>query len=60
MSLTRDTLLFSILLMLWAVKIEVEGYGSSGWIVLIALALGTLAIIGQGLARVATATGEPE
>ncbi|MFP4218634.1 MAG: hypothetical protein ACLFR6_07345 [Salinarchaeum sp.] len=56
MSLARDPLLF----ILRAVKIEIQGDVSSGSIVLIALALGTLTIIGQGLARVATATGDPE
>jgi hypothetical protein len=46
MSLSRDVLLFSIVLMLWAVRVEVRGYGDSGAIVLAALALGVAGLLG--------------
>ena len=46
MSLSRDVLLFSIVLMLWAVRVEVRGYGDSGGIVLAALALGVAGLLG--------------
>ncbi len=47
MSLPRDTLLFSIVLMLWAVEIEASGYGPSGSIVLTALAVGVIGLLGS-------------
>jgi hypothetical protein len=45
MSLSRDLLLFGVLLMLWAVRIEVRGYGSSGTAVFLALAAGTAGLL---------------
>ena len=49
MSLSRDTLLFSIVLMLWAVRIEASGYGRSQRIVIVALALALLGLVGSAL-----------
>jgi hypothetical protein len=57
MSLSRDTLLFSIVLMLMAVQIEASGYGESGLFVLASLALGTLALLGSLVSTVASAGG---
>lgn len=47
MSLSSDVLLFSIVLMLWAVRIETRGYGSSGVIVLASLGIGLLGLVGS-------------
>jgi len=49
MSLPRDALLFSIVLMLWAVRIEASGYGSSGGIVLTSLVVGVIGLVGSVL-----------
>jgi hypothetical protein len=49
MSPSRDLLLFSIVLMLWAVQIEASGYGSPGLIVLAALGLGMSGLVGSFL-----------
>jgi hypothetical protein len=49
MSLSRDVLLFSIVLMLWAVRVEVRGYGDSGGIVLAALVIGVVGLLGSFL-----------
>jgi len=56
MSLPRDTLLFSIVLMLWAVNIEASGYGQSGEIVLASLAVATVGRLGSVVAAL-RATG---
>jgi hypothetical protein len=55
MSLPRDVLLFSIVLMLMAVQIEASGYGQSGSFVLASLALGLLGLAGSVVATVAGA-----
>jgi hypothetical protein len=47
MSLSSDVLLFSIVLMLWAVRVEARGYGDSGEIVLASLALGVAGLLGS-------------
>lgn len=57
MSLSRDVLLFSIVLMLWAVRIETRGYGSSGTIVLASLGIGLLGLVGSVISSVGS-TGE--
>ena len=46
MSLSRDTLLFSIVLMLWAVQIEASGYGDPGIIIFASLVIGLGGLIG--------------
>ena len=50
MSLPRDTLLFSTVLLLWAVQIEASGYGQSGTIVLAGLAVGVIGLLGSVVA----------
>jgi hypothetical protein len=60
MSLSRDTLLFSIVLMLWAVRIETRGYGASGTVVLASLAVGVVGLAGSALSSLASATEPPE
>jgi hypothetical protein len=55
MSLPRDVLLFSIVLMLMAVQIEASGYGQSGSFVLASLALGLLGLVGSLATTVAGA-----
>ena len=47
MSLPRDTLLFSIVLMLWAVRIETSGYGSSATIAGAAIAVAVVGLAGS-------------
>jgi hypothetical protein len=47
MSLPRDALLFSIVLMLWAVQIETSGYGSSESMVFASLGLGLIGLAGS-------------
>ena len=47
MSLPRDTLLFSIVVMLWAVRIEASGFGSSQSIVVASLLIGVIGLIGS-------------
>mgnify|MGYP006288345259 CR=1 len=56
MSLSRDALLFSIVLMLWAVRIEARGYGSSGKIVLASLGLGLLGVAGSFVVSLSSAS----
>ena len=51
MSLPRDTLLFSIVLMVWAVRIEARGYGSSGELVVAALGLAVVGLAGSVVCR---------
>jgi hypothetical protein len=60
MSLPRDVLLFSIVLMLWAVRIEARGYGSSGTIVLASLGLGLIGLAGSFALSVSAASQRPE
>ena len=47
MSLPRDTLLFSVVLMLWAVRIETAGYEGSAAITGVALAVGLAGLVGS-------------
>ena len=47
MSPPRDTLLFSIVLMVWAVRIEARGYGSFGELVVAALGLAVAGLAGS-------------
>ena len=47
MSLSRDVLLFSIVLMVWAVRIETRGYGSSGEVVVAALGFAVVGLAGS-------------
>ncbi len=60
MSLSRDVLLFSIVLMLWAVQIEASGYGSSGDIVLAAFGVGVVGLIGSFLSSLYAVSQSPE
>ncbi|MFD1686260.1 hypothetical protein [Halobellus litoreus] len=62
MSLSRDVLLFSIVLMLWAVQIEASGYGTSNSIVLTSLGIGLFGLIGSFVSslNVADQTTEPD
>lgn len=54
MSLPRDTLLFSIVLMLWAVQVEASGYGTSGLMVLASLVVGLIGLVGSFLSSLIT------
>jgi len=47
MSLSRDALLFSIVLMLFALRIEIRGYGGSGWVVAVALGIAVVGLLGS-------------
>jgi putative effector of murein hydrolase len=47
MSLPRDILLFSIVLMVWAVRIETRGYESSGEVVVAALGFAVVGLAGS-------------
>lgn len=60
MSLPRDTLLFSIVVMLWAVQIEASGYGSSDTIVLISLLIGGIGLAGSFLSSLTSVSQSPE
>ena len=60
MSLTRDLLLFSIVVMLWAVQIEASGYGSSDSIVLASLVIGGIGLAGSFLSSLSSASKSPE
>jgi disulfide bond formation protein DsbB len=60
MSLSRDALLFSIVLMLLAVRIEARGYGSSGEIVLASLGIGLIGIVGSFVSSVASMGHRPD
>ena len=60
MSLPRDTLLFSIVVMLWAVQIEASGYGSSDTVVLTSLAIGGIGLAGSFLSSLSSINQRPE
>ena len=60
MSLSRDVLLFSIVLMLWAVQIEASGYGTSNSIVLASLGIGLFGLIGSFASSLSVADQTPE
>ena len=60
MSLPRDTLLFSIVVMLWAVQIEASGYGASDKIVLASLAIGVIGLSGSFLSSLHSIRQRPE
>lgn len=60
MSLTRDALLFSIVMMLWAVQIEASGYGSSDLMVFASLAIGGIGLAGSFLSSLSSASKGPE
>ena len=60
MSLSRDALLFSIVLMLWAVRIEARGYGTSGTIVLASLGIGVLGLAGSLFSAVTSVGQRPD
>lgn len=59
MSLSRDVLLFSIVLMLWAVQIEANGYGISGAIVFTSLGLGLFGLIGSFISSLNAVSPDP-
>ena len=60
MSLPRDVLLFSIVVMLWAVQIEASGYGSSDRIVVIALGGAAVGLLGSILSALRAADRSAE
>jgi hypothetical protein len=60
MSLTRDILLFSIVVMLWSVQIEASGYGSSDSIVFTSLVIGVIGLAGSFLSSLSCASKSPE
>jgi len=60
MSLSRDVLLFSIVLMLWAVQIEASGYGASNAIVLTSLGVGLFGLMGSFFSSLNAASQDPE
>ncbi len=60
MSLSRDVLLFSIVMMLWAVQIEASGYGSSDSIVLASLGIGVIGLIGSVFSSLNAVSQSPE
>ena len=60
MSLPRDTLLFSIVVMLWAVRIEASGFGSSQSIVVTSLLIGAVGLAGSFLSSVRSLTQDSE
>jgi hypothetical protein len=49
MSLSRDVLLFSIVLMLWAVRIETAGYEGAAAITGAALAVAVVGLLGSAV-----------
>jgi uncharacterized membrane protein YcjF (UPF0283 family) len=60
MSLSRDVLLFSIVVMLWAVQIEASGYGTSDNIVLAALGIGLIGLVGSFVSSLNAVSQNPE
>lgn len=60
MSLSRDVLLFSVVLMLWAVQIEASGYGTSDNIVLASLGIGLIGLIGGFFSSLNRVSQSPE
>lgn len=60
MSLSRDVLLFSIVLMLWAVQIESSGYGTSNNIVITSLGIGLIGLIGGFFSSLNALSQDPE
>ena len=60
MSLSRDVLLFSIVLMLWAVQIEASGYGTSNNIVLASFGIGLIGLIGSFFSSLNAVSQIPE
>ena len=60
MSLTRDILLFSIVVMLWAVHVEASGYGSSDSMVFSSLVIGGIGLAGRFLSSLSSARKRPE
>lgn len=60
MSLPRDALLFSIVLMLWAVQIETSGYGSSESMVFASLGLGLIGLAGSFFASMTSVDQSPD
>ncbi len=60
MSLPRDTLLFSIVVMLWAVQVEASGYGSSDSIVIASHIIGVIGLAGSFLLSLISANKTPE
>ena len=60
MSLSRDVLLFSIVVMVWSVQIEARGYGSSQSIVLAGLAIGVLGLVGSIASSLFAASKRPD
>ncbi len=60
MSLSRDVLLFSIVLMLWAVQIEASGYGTSNNIVIASLGVGLIGLIGSFFSSLNALSQAPE
>jgi hypothetical protein len=60
MSLPRDVLLFSIVLMLWAIQIEASGYGTSNKIVLASVVIGLVGLLGSFVASLNAAGRRPE
>lgn len=60
MSLSRDVLLFSIVLMLLAVRIEASGYGTSNTIVLASLGIGLIGLIGSFFSSLNAVSQSPQ
>lgn len=60
MSLSRDVLLFSVVVMVWSVQIEARGYGSSESIVLAALAIGVIGLVGSIVSSLYAASQPPD
>ena len=59
MSLPRDALLFSIVLMLWAVQIETSGYGSTERMVFASLGIGMIGLAGSFFASMTSGDQSP-
>ena len=57
MSPSRDVLPFSIVLMLWAVRIETAGHEGSAAITGAALAIGIVGLVGRFVSSLRAATG---
>lgn len=60
MSLSRDVLLFSILLMLWAVQIETSGYGNPDGIILASLGVGLIGLAGSFVSSLTAIPQRPD
>ena len=60
MSLSRDVLLFSIVVMVWSVQIEASGYGSADSIVLAALGIGVIGLVGSVASSLTAAGKRPD